>query len=101
MTTFILLYRGPVTPPDAAHKGWPEWFKGLGDKLVDIGSPMANGFVVHSGGTTSDPATSFNGYSLIRAETRDEALALLEDHPFLAQGSEYAIEVFEAPAKSP
>jgi len=43
MHNFILLYRGPTTPPDASHQGWPEWFARTGDRLVDVGSPMLGG----------------------------------------------------------
>ncbi len=99
MRSFILLYNGPTTPPGASHEGWPEWFESAGDKLVDMGSPMAGGFVIHSDGTTSDTAASFNGYSIIRAEDRDEVLDVVRDHPFLAAGSEYTIEVFDVPRK--
>jgi hypothetical protein len=93
MTSFILLYSGPPTPPGASHEGWPEWFQGVGERLVEIGSPMADGFVVHSDGTTSDAAASLNGYSIIQAEDRDEAIELVRNHPFLAAGSDYAIQV--------
>jgi hypothetical protein len=99
LTSLILLYRGPATPPGASHEGWPEWFERAGDKLVDKGSPMANGFVVHSDGTTSETAASLNGYSIIRAQDRDEVLGLLKDHPLLAPRSDYTIDVFEAPDK--
>src|SRR4029453_12562523 len=99
MSSFILLYNGPPTPPGASHEGWPQWFQRAGDNLVDMGSPMTNGFVVHSDGTTSDTATSLNGYSIIRAEDRNAALELVKDHPFLALGDEYAIEAFEVPNK--
>ena len=95
--SLILLYKGPATPADASHEGWSEWFQSLGDKLVDMGSPMANGFVVHADGTTSQRASSLNGYSVIRAEDDEEALELVKKHPFLAGGSEYTIEVFEVP----
>jgi hypothetical protein len=99
MKSVILLYKGPATPPAASHEGWPEWFQSIGDKLVDMGSPMANGFVIHSDGTTSETASSLNGYSIIRAEDRDEALDLVKSHPFLGLGPEYTIEVFEVPRK--
>jgi hypothetical protein len=99
MPSFILLYDGPPTAPDATHEGWPEWFQGLGDQLVDMGSPMTAGFVVGGDGATSNTAPSMNGYSVIRAEDRDAALELLRSHPFLAAGSEYRIDVFEVPAK--
>jgi YCII-related domain len=99
MRSFILLYQGPATPPGASHEGWPEWFQRAGGNLVDIGSPMSNGFVVYSDGTTTETATSLNGYSIIGAEDRDEALDLVKDHPFLGLGAEYTIEVFEVPNK--
>jgi hypothetical protein len=99
MRSFILIYSGPPTPPGASHEGWPEWFRGISDKLVDTGSPMTNGFVVHPDGTASDTAASFNGYSVIRASDRDEVIDLVQDHPFLALGGDYAIQVFEVPGK--
>jgi hypothetical protein len=99
MPSFMLLYAGPPTPPDASHEGWFAWFESLGDKLVDRGSPMTAGFVVGADGTTADRAASMNGYSIIRAADRDEVRELLQSHPFLAAGNEYTVEVFEVPAK--
>jgi hypothetical protein len=55
--------------------------------------------VVKSGGPTTETATSLNGYSIIRAEDRDEVIDLDKDNPLLALGDEYAIEVFEVPGK--
>lgn len=99
MRSVILLYNGPATPPEASHEGWPEWFQRLGDRLVDMGSPMAEGFVIHSDGTTSETASSLNGYSIIRVEDTREALDLAKSHPFLAGGPEYTIEVLGVPRK--
>ena len=95
MQSFIVLYNGPATPPDASHEGWPQWFQRAGEALVDVGSPMSGGFSVRTDGTVADAATSLNGYSIVRAENRDAAAALLRDHPFLAGGDDYSIEVFE------
>jgi hypothetical protein len=97
MKRFLLLYKGPPTPPDATHEGWPEWFKSIGDALVDVGSPAKNGVVVHPDGSTSD-ATGLNGYCLIQAEGMSEALELVRDHPLLTLG-EWVIEVFEVPKR--
>jgi|RhiMetdeSRZDD1v2_1073273.scaffolds.fasta_scaffold1364851_2 hypothetical protein len=99
MKSFIVLYSGPTTPPDASHEGWPEWFEGLGHRLVDLGSPMLNGFVAHADATSSDAPAPLRGYSVIQAEDRDEVLRLLRDHPFLVGGREHTIEVFEVPRK--
>ncbi|SRR6266540_508562 len=96
---YILLYRGPATPPDASHEGWREWFGQIGDALIDIGSPMANGHTVHADGTATDIATNLNGYSLIEADDLEAVGRLLKDHPFLRHGDQYAIEIFEIPTK--
>jgi hypothetical protein len=98
MVRFLVLYKGPPTPPDAAHEGWPEWFESIGDALVEVGSPMMDGVVLHPDGSTSDDATGLRGYSLIQAEDRSGALDLLRDHPLLPLG-EWAIEVFEVPRR--
>ncbi|HEX6551460.1 MAG TPA: YciI family protein [Ktedonobacteraceae bacterium] len=95
MKKFLLLYKGPATPPEASHEGWQQWFHKLGDNLVDRGSPMAYGRSLRGDGSTSDSATSLNGYSIIQAEERDEALRLLRDHPYLSLGNEYTVEIFD------
>jgi len=94
---FILLYKGPETPPDASHKGWVTWFTKLGKALVDIGSPLTNGTIMHSDGSTinSNSATTLNGYSIIQAKDKTEVLELIKDHPYLGLGKEYTIEIFE------
>jgi hypothetical protein len=99
MKSFMLLYSGPPTPAGASHEGWPQWFQSLGDRLVDTGSPMTAGFVVRSDGTSSDTAAGLNGFSIIRAEDPDDVRNLLRNHPLLAGGTAYAIEVFEVPGK--
>jgi hypothetical protein len=101
MKRFIVLYTGPPTPPEGVrpHEGWPEWFEAIGDALVDMGSPMKNGVVLHADGSTSDDAAGLRGYGVIQADGRSEALDLLRDHPLLALGGDYAIEVFEVPRR--
>lgn len=99
MKRFLLLYSGPPTPPDASHRGWFEWFGRLGDALVDVGSPMTNGTVLRPDGSTSEQAAPLNGFSLIQAADRSAALELVCDHPLLAQGGDYTIEIFEVPKK--
>jgi len=96
MRKFILFYKGPATPPGASHEKWPAWFNKLGDKLVDKGSPLANGLVLHGDGSTSNSATEFNGYSIIQAKNVSAVISLVKDHPFLSLGNgEYRVEIFE------
>jgi hypothetical protein len=60
---------------------------------------MKNGVVLHADGSTSDEAAPLRGYGVIQAEGAAEALELLRDHPLLALGPEYAIELFEVPRR--
>jgi hypothetical protein len=100
MRAFILLYNGPPTPRNTTHEGWPEWFDGAGDRLLDMGSPMLNAFVVRADGSISDNAAPLNGFSIVAAEDRDEAVGLIRNHPFLALGSDYTVEAFEVPMRA-
>ena len=98
MKKFMLLYKGPATPPGASHDKWPAWFNKIGDNLVDIGSPMENGLVLRSDGSTNDSPTNLNGYSIVQAENINEVQRLVKDHPFLSPGNgEYRVEIFELP----
>jgi hypothetical protein len=100
MKRFLMLYSGPPAPPNPSHAGWPEWFAKIGDALVDRGSPMKNGVVLHADGSATDAAAPLRGYGVIQAEGADEALELLRDHPLLALGPDYTIELFELPRGS-
>jgi hypothetical protein len=98
MKRYMLLYKGPATPPNASHEKWPAWFDKAGDQLVSIGSPMDNGFVLHRDGSQDDSATSLNGYSVVQAANPDAVRDLVKDHPYLAQGSDaFTLEIFELP----
>ena len=99
MKRYLLLYNGPPAPPNPSHEGWPEWFQQAGDAIVDIGSPMKNGFVLHGDGSRSDRTTSLNGFCIVQAEDETRLRELVADHPFVLMGSEYTIEVFEVPRK--
>jgi hypothetical protein len=96
MKKYILLYKGPVTPPGASHEKWPAWFAKIGENLVDRGSPMSHGFVLSNDGLETDSGSSLNGYSIIQAEDRKAAKELVKDKPYLdLDGDEYRVEVFE------
>lgn len=103
MKKFILLYNGPATNTadmseeerNAVMVKWGDWMKKVGDALVDMGMPMANGVSVVDDGSQGIPS-ELNGYSIIQAEDIDGARALVEGHPFLSEGSgKFSVEVHE------
>jgi len=97
MSKYMLLYVGPPTPPDASHEAWPGWFAKLGERLVDRGSPLGNRVAVRSDGSTATGAVRVNGYSIIEAEDLGDALRHVKDHPYLAAGPDYTVEVCALP----
>lgn len=67
----------------------------LGPAMVDMGQPMANGRSVVDDGTSAQPPL-LTGYSIIEAANMDEALQLVDGHPFLSDHSgKFSVEVFE------
>jgi hypothetical protein len=102
--TYLLLYSGgsmPETEEDqkAVMDAWMAWLGELGDKLVDGGNPftpMAK--TVSPDGAISDGpiGTLATGYSLIKADSLDEAAQLATGCPVkLGGGSISVYETFD------
>ena len=91
MAKFSLLYNGPATPPSEMEpdkvqdvmRAWQAWIENVGPALVDVGAPMDNGVSVVDDGSTRE-AGELNGYSIVEANDRDAAVALVVEHPFLS-----------------
>jgi hypothetical protein len=97
MKQYLVFYKGPATPPDASHAGWPEWFAAAEDALVDRGSALINGISLKAEGGQAQSQLGINGYSILRADSLQQLHDLLSSHPYLTLGSNYSIEVFETP----
>ena len=105
MKKFIVIYHAPTdaqmetsnaTSEEQAKgmEAWMAWAKRCGGKLVDLGSPLANGQSLTP--TGSSPSTKgVAGYSVLQAENIDEAKALLKGHPHLGWNAACSIEVHE------
>ena len=106
MKKFIVLYHAPVdamkqtantSPEDRAKgmEGWMKWAQKCGDKLVDMGAPLTNGQQLSPGGQSRNSDNDIVGYSILQAETMEEAKSLLDGHPHLGWNSKCTIEVHE------
>jgi hypothetical protein len=106
MKKFIVIYHAPEdamkqmanVPKEEQAKGmeaWMAWAKQCGSKLVDIGSPLAYGQALTPGGSKPS-AKGVAGYSVLQAESMEQAKALLKGHPHLAWNAACSIEVHEA-----
>lgn len=99
MANYLLVFHGGHMPDTEAGQkqaldAWGVWFGQLGDKLVDPGNPASGTKVVSADGSVADGGpTSPSGYSVIRADSHDEAVGLAKSCPVLAGGA--MIEVVE------
>ena len=101
MTKFVLLYFGggmPETETETAEviKAWEAWYTALGSAVVDPGHPLAPVASIASDKTVSDGPTGAmaTGYTIIQAESIDEAVTMAQSCPVLMGGAD--ISVFEA-----
>ena len=102
MANYLLLYRGGGTPESADEQAkvmaaWGEWMGKLGPGLVDGGNPTMGSKVVDgqgsvSAGDTGDPVT---GYSIISADSLDQAVELAKGCPIFLGPRAARIEVYE------
>lgn len=85
MKKFMFLYKGYVTPTPEIGDAWMSWFASMGDRILDGGNPMTSGTEVTPQGVHPIEAglESLSGYSILSAETADEAIALAKTNPMI------------------
>ena len=104
MAKYLITYTGGATPEsttpaerDTIMKAWMDWYGGLGDAVVDMGSPTGASKSLVPGGVASDGRLGITGYSLISADSIDAATDACRSHPHLDAGGSIEIsEAFEA-----
>ena len=97
---YLLVYHGgpmPETPEEGAKamQAWTDWFGRLGEALVDGGNPVTQVRTIGNNGTVSNGTLNpASGYSIIKADSLDAAVALAQGCPIL-HGGLGSIEVGE------
>ena len=89
MSRFLVTYHGSGMPDDPAlmeqaKMAFGNWVAGAGDAIVDPGAPVQMVTQVASEGATD--AVQIGGYSIIRADSVDDARAVISSHPYVARG---------------
>ena len=106
MKNFLILYHSPasamemmakVTPEqrEAGMKVWMDWKDALGDKLIEMGSPLMPGHEMTTDKTLSTSNSEISGYSIITAEDINHAKELLKGHPHFGWAEGCKIEIHE------
>ncbi len=99
MSDFVFAYHGGKTPesPEEGAKQmakWNAWVGGLGDAVVNPGTPLGKPKTVSSGGVSDDGGSNpLLGFSIVKADSMDAALEMAKACPTLEIGG--TIEVAE------
>ncbi len=100
MPNYVFAYHGGKKPesPEAGAElmaKWNAWLGGLGDAVVNPGTPLGKSKTVSSAGVSDDGGSNpLSGFSIMQADSMDAALEMARTCPFLEL--EGTIEVAEA-----
>lgn len=107
MSKYIVIYHAPAevmaqmtnaTPEEREEgmKPWMAWAEKCGDQLVYLGTPLVGGAKLLPGGGSEASTRDVAGYSILEADSMDDAKALLEGHPHLGWNAGCEIEIHES-----
>ena len=104
MANFVLIYTGGMGMAASEEEqaviiaDWTAWYERLGAAIVDGGNPFGASKHVSGQGTSDGPASSppATGYTIITAESLDEAVAKVQNHPHIKHGGQVSVyETFQ------
>ena len=92
MTNFMIAYYGG-TQPSSKEEGmaqmnkWKAWVDGLGDAIVNPGTPLPDSKIITSTGVADDTdPNSMKGFAVVKAASMEAAIAIAQSDPFLDNG---------------
>ncbi len=90
MAKYLVTYTGGDQPEGMTEEqsarvmeAWNRWYTDLGAAVVDFGNPTGASKVIVPGGMVSDGGPGITGYSLISADSLDDAADKCRSHPHL------------------
>ncbi len=89
----MLLHFGFEKPTPEIMAAWGKWFGSVADRTVEHGG-FGGGREISHGGTKDLPMArdSITGYSIVNAESLDDAERIARDNPFIASIRVYEIK---------
>ena len=99
MAKFVFIYTGgtmPETPGEGQEvmQAWSTWLGGLGSSVIEMGNPFGASASVTASGVRDGGASRAGGYSVIDADSLDDATKKADGCPALQNGG--TVEVYEA-----
>ena len=101
MGKYVLVYKGGGMPDSDEEQqrqmaAWEAWFGSLGESVVDAGNPFGQSSSIASDGSVNGGATSgLTGYSIVSADSLDDAVKKAKSCPILGGGSVEVYETFD------
>ena len=101
MSDYIIAYHGgrkPGSPEEGAAQmaDWKAWIDGLGDAVVNPGTPLGKSTFVSSEGVSDNGLPNpLTGFSIVKADSMDAAMEIAKGCPFLDMGAIEVAEVME------
>jgi hypothetical protein len=93
MATFLITYHGGGGMPESAEAreqmlaAFQAWAAGVGNAMIDPGSPLGPRRTITGNGVSDTPADpTLGGYTLLSADSLDDAVKAVMDHPFVGRG---------------
>ena len=85
MSKYMMLHVGFEKPTPEIMEAWGKWFESVADRSVEHGGFMG-GREITRDGTNELPwgTDSITGYSIINAESMDEAVQIASGNPFIS-----------------
>ena len=99
MPQYVLVYLGGNHPSDPEEANqhfnkYMEWLSSLGDSVVIPTIPLKDTYTVRPDGAAQEGGSSaMSGFSIIKADSLDEAISIAQACPFLEIGG--SLEVSE------
>lgn len=95
MSKYLVTYLGgtrPANPEQAEkmHAAFGEWLAMAGKAVVDPGAPTQHATSIANGQALGP--VEIGGYSVIEADSLEDAVAILKMHPFVARGGTLQVD---------
>lgn len=93
----VMAEMGEPTPEqmEEGMKPWMAWSEKCGDQLVDMGAPLVNGQLYMPGGPSGGSHRELTGYSILQADSLEDAAVLCDGHPHLGWNEQCQLEIHE------
>ena len=92
MEKFMIAYYGGNQPSSQEERmaqmgKWKAWVEGLGEKVINPGTPLPDSRIVTATSVKDDDdPNAMKGFAVVQADSMEAAVAIAQSDPFLENG---------------